>query len=128
MPPLYSAVIRVGSDDQEEPDPTERREEELMDYDEIEGKVSKGSGELLELKLAFKQLLARVDRHGLAIQALKSMLLSRGGFDEDEFLQHLKAAAAEKVDAQTCKKCGRALNSKHNRCMYCGEERPPQAL
>jgi hypothetical protein len=99
-----------------------------MDFDDVERKVSQSGGELVELKLAFKQLLARVDRHALAIQALKGMLLSRGGFSEDEFLEHLKRAAADKVDAKTCRKCGRALNPKHNRCMYCGEERPPQAL
>ena len=99
-----------------------------MDFDEIESKVSQGSGELMELKLAFKQLQARVDRHALAIQALKSMLLSRDGFSEDEFLEHLQHAAAEKVEAKTCQKCGRALNPKHQRCMYCGAERPPQAL
>ena len=99
-----------------------------MDFDDIERKVSTGGGDLMELKLAVKQLVTRIDRHALAIQALKGMLLSRGGFSEEEFLEHLERAAAEKVDGQTCRKCGRPLNAKLNRCMYCGEERPPQAL
>src|SRR5262245_12962029 len=99
-----------------------------MDLNEIERKVSQGGGELTELTAAVKQLLARVDRHALAIGVLKDMLLSRGEFSEDEFLERLGRAAAQKAEGRTCRKCGKALNAKHKRCMYCGEERPPDLL
>jgi hypothetical protein len=99
-----------------------------MDLNEIEKKVSQGGGELTELKAAVKQLLARVDRHALVIQVLKDMLLSRGEFSQDEFLERLERAVAQKAEGKTCRKCGKAMSAKHNRCMYCGEERPPELL
>lgn len=99
-----------------------------MNLNEIEKKVSESGGELLELAAAFKQLAARVDRHSLVIQALKEMLLSRGVFSEDEFLERLEHAAAQKAEAKSCRKCGKAMSAKHKRCMYCGAERPPELL
>jgi hypothetical protein len=99
-----------------------------MDLNDIENKVSQSGGELTELKAAVKQLLARVDRHALAIQVLKDMLLSRGGFSEDDFLKRLEHAIAHKAEGRICRKCGKAMSAKHNRCMYCGEERPPELL
>lgn len=94
-----------------------------MDPNDIERKVSQSGGEITELKDAVKQLLARVDRHAVVIQALKDMLLSRGDFNEDDFLERLEQAVAQKKEGMTCRKCGKALNAKHKRCMYCGEER-----
>jgi len=99
-----------------------------MDFNEIEKKVSQSSGELTELTAAVKQLLARLDRHALVIQVLKDMLLSRGEFSEDEFLDRLEHAAAQKAEGRTCRKCGKAMSAKHKRCLYCGEERPPELL
>ena len=98
-----------------------------MDFHEIE-KVSHSASELTELKAAVKQLLARVNRHSLVIQALKDMLLARGDFSEDEFLERLEHAVRQKADGRTCRKCGKAMSAKLNRCMYCGEERPPELL
>jgi hypothetical protein len=99
-----------------------------MGSDDLERKVSQGGAELTELKAAVKQLLERVDRHALVIQVLKDMLLSRGEFNEDQFLDRLATAAAQKADGRTCRKCGKAMSAKHKRCMYCGEERPPELL
>jgi hypothetical protein len=99
-----------------------------MDLNEMERKVSQSGGELTEVMAVVKQLLARVDRHALVIQVLKDMLVSRGEFSEDEFLERLEHAIAEKAEGRNCRKCGKALNAKHKRCMYCGEERPPELL
>ena len=99
-----------------------------MDYNDIENKVVQGGSEITELKAAIKQLVGRVDRHALVIQVLKDMLLSQGELNEDEFFKRLERAAAQKADAKNCRKCGKALNAKHNRCIYCGEERPPELL
>jgi hypothetical protein len=99
-----------------------------MDYDDIEKKVSQSGSELTELTAAVKQLLARVDRHAVVIQALKDMLLSREEFSEDEFLDRLEHAIAQKTEGRTCRKCGKAMSAKHKRCMYCGEERPSELV
>ena len=99
-----------------------------MNPDDVERKVSQSGSELVELKAAVRQLQARVERHALVVQVLKDLLLAHGGFSEDEFLDRLKAAAAQKVDDKTCRKCGKVMNAKHARCMYCGEQRPPELL
>jgi uncharacterized OB-fold protein len=82
----------------------------------------------MELKAAVRQLQTRLDRHALVIGVLKDMLLSRSEGSQDEFLQRLERAVAEKDDGRTCRKCGKAMSAKHKRCMYCGEERPPELL
>ena len=100
-----------------------------MDRNEIEKKVSQSSGELTELKAALGRLQARVDRHALVIQVLKDLLLAQNAFTEDEFLQRLEQAIVEKkAEGNSCRKCGKAMSAKHNRCMYCGEERPPELV
>jgi ribose 1,5-bisphosphokinase PhnN len=99
-----------------------------MDLNEIGKKVSQSTTELTELQAAIKQLLARVDRHGLVIQVLKDMLLSRGESSEEEFLERLERTIAQKADGKTCRKCGKAMSANLNRCMYCGEERPPELV
>ena len=99
-----------------------------MDSDEVERKVSQSSSELVELRAAVRQLQARVDRQSLAIQVLNDMLLSAPGFSEDGFLERLQRAAAQKADDKACRKCGKAMSAKHSRCMYCGEQRPPDLL
>jgi uncharacterized low-complexity protein len=99
-----------------------------MDRDEIEKKVTQSGGELVELLAAVRQLQARVDRHSLVIAALKEMLLSQPGFSEDKFAQALERAVAQKAADKNCRKCGKAMSAKHNRCIYCGEPRPPELL
>ncbi|HEX3151463.1 MAG TPA: hypothetical protein VHR66_25520 [Gemmataceae bacterium] len=99
-----------------------------MDFDEVQKKVSQSGSELVELHAAVKQLQARVDRHTLVIQVLKEMLLSLDDFDADDFLERLQQAAARKADDKSCRKCGKPMSAKHNRCMYCGEQRPPELL
>jgi hypothetical protein len=101
---------------------------ELMDLSDIEKKVAQSGGELTELYATVKQLLARVDRHAMVIQVLKDMVLSRSDSSEDEFLERLERAIAQKKEARTCRKCGKAMSAKLNRCMYCGEERPPELV
>src|SRR5262245_45766001 len=99
-----------------------------MDFNDVEKRVAQSGSELTELKAAVKQLLARVDRHAMVIEALKDMLLSRGEFSEDQFLNRLERAAVKKAEGKTCRKCGKAMSAKHNRCIYCGEERPFELL
>jgi len=99
-----------------------------MEFDEVANKVLQSGGELVELKADLRQLQARVDRNTLVIQVLKEMLLAQGGFREEEFADRLQRAAAQRTADKACRKCGKPLNPKHNRCMYCGEPRPPELL
>ena len=99
-----------------------------MDLNEIERKASQSHTEVAELKAALRQLQARVDRHALVIGVLKDMVLSGDGAAEDDFLDRLEQAAAQKTDGKGCRKCGKAMSPKHSRCIYCGEARPPELL
>ena len=99
-----------------------------MDYDEVEKKVTQSGSELVELHAAVRQLQARVDRNSLVIAALKEMLLSQPGVTEETFAQSLERAVAQKAADKNCRKCGKALSARHNRCIYCGEPRPPELL
>jgi hypothetical protein len=99
-----------------------------MNSDEVERKISQSGSELVELHAAVRQLQARVDRQSLVIQVLKEMLLTQGGLREEEFLDRLQHAAARKAGDKSCRKCGKPMSPKHNRCMYCGEPRPPELL
>jgi hypothetical protein len=99
-----------------------------MEYHEVENKLLQSGTELVELQATVRQLQARVDRHSLVIQVLKAMLLAQGGFSEDAFLERLGHAAAQRVDDKACRKCGKAMSPKHKRCIYCGEQRPPELL
>ena len=102
---------------------------EFDEFDEIERKVSQTGGEVTELCAAVRQLLARLDRHALVIQVLKDMLLtSCGESAEDEFLKRLEQVAAQKAAGNACRKCGKAMSAKHNRCIYCGEARAAELL
>jgi predicted amidophosphoribosyltransferase len=99
-----------------------------MEYEEVERKVSQSGSELVELQAAVRQLQSRVDLHSLVIQALKEILLTRGGLREDEFLAQVQKAAAQKAADKNCRKCGKAMSAKHSRCMYCGEQRPAEFM
>src|SRR5262245_56366361 len=94
-----------------------------MDADEVEKRIRQSGSESIEVQAALKQLSARLDRHSLVIGVLKDMLLAQGGMNEDEFLERLENAARQKANDRKCRKCGKAMNPKHNRCLYCGEQR-----
>ena len=99
-----------------------------MDLNEIARNASQSHTEVAELQIVVRQLQARVERHALVIQVLKDILLAGGKAAEDDFLNRLEQAAAQKTDARICRKCGKAMSLKHNRCIYCGEARPPELL
>jgi ribosomal protein S27AE len=99
-----------------------------MDADDYERKVLQTGSTLAELQETIRHLQSRVDRQALVIQALKEMLLSHGGFSEDQFLEKLQLAATQKLDSKKCSKCGKAMNAKHLRCIYCGEARGTEFL
>lgn len=94
-----------------------------MSSDEAAKLSRQNSSNLIEAQATIKQLQARLDRHSLVIGVLKDLLLAQGGISEDEFLERLENAARQRAEDRNCRKCGKALNPKHTRCLYCGEQR-----
>ena len=90
----------------------------------LEKSGTPSASEVAELKAGLRQLQARVDRQSVVIQVLRDMLLSVTKSTEAGFLDQVAKAIAEKADTKDCRKCGKALNPKHARCMYCGEAKP----
>jgi hypothetical protein len=99
-----------------------------VDSDDVEKKVLQSGSDLVELHGAMKQLQSRVDRLVLIVQVLKEMLLAQGGFSEDQFLEQLQRAAAQKAESKNCHKCGKVMSPRQNRCIYCGEMRPTELI
>jgi hypothetical protein len=100
-----------------------------MDPIELARKTAQTQSDLAELKATVRQLQVRVDRQALVLQVLKEMLLAGRAAAEDDFLARLEQlAAAQKVEDKVCGKCGKPMSARHNRCMYCGEARPPELV
>lgn len=99
-----------------------------MDFDDIARAASQSGHEIAELKTRLRQLQTRLDRHGLVIQVLRDMLMAANPAAEVEFYERLKKVAIDAAESNTCTKCGKMLNSKHNRCLYCGEPRSAEIL
>lgn len=74
----------------------------------------------------------RLERLILVNAALWSLLQDKTGLTEQDLLDRVKlldgmdGAADGKLargPSSKCEQCGRTLNSRHNRCLYCGAER-----
>jgi ribosomal protein L32 len=97
-----------------------------MDPEELEKRYSQSNAATLELKTLVKQLQSRLERQALILGVLKDMLLAGDKKLEQDFLERLSAAAANRVaekDTNVCHACGKAMSPKHTKCMYCGEIR-----
>ena len=97
-----------------------------MDPEELEKRYQQSSSAVLELKTLIKQMQARMERQALILGVLKDMLVAGDKKLEQDFLDRLSSAAANKVaekDTNSCHACGKAMSPKHTKCMYCGEPR-----
>jgi len=92
---------------------------------DLEAKVAEGQHTLSDLKDAVRRLEQRVEKQALMLKATCSLLLERKAISEADLLARIQQLAAEKNSeaVRTCSACGRTLNPKHNKCMYCGEAR-----
>lgn len=92
---------------------------------DLEARVAEGQHSLSDLKDAVRRLEQRVEKQTLMLKAMCSLLLDRAAIAEADLLARVQKFAAEKTSesARTCPACGRTMNAKHNKCMYCGEAR-----
>src|SRR5271154_5165027 len=100
-----------------------------MDPSEMAKRVAQTQTDLADIKATLRQLVTRLDRQALVIRTLKDMFLAGNAAAETDFLARLAQhtqAAVDSGDGRVCGKCGKAMSPKHNRCIYCGEARPPE--
>jgi ribosomal protein L40E len=77
-----------------------------------------------------RALERRVEVQATVLQALARLLAERLGLSDAEVLEYVQRAEAERQAAErrTCTKCGNRLPPRKTRCIYCGEDHPPQAV
>jgi ribosomal protein S27AE len=76
------------------------------------------------------QLQQTVDRLVLINMAMWDLIKSRTGLMESDLIKQMQvvdlrdgvADGRVTPQAATCPKCGRTINSRHTRCLYCGEQ------
>ena len=78
----------------------------------------------------FRDTVADLERHvekqASLLRALYSLLSERLGLTDAELLarfQEIDAGRGEREAAIRCAACGRPVNLRHNRCLYCGATR-----
>ena len=86
-------------------------------------KLDEARGEIATLRDAVAELQRRVEKQAVLLRALFALLSERQGLTEAELLDRFRQAETERASApaKMCSHCGRAVNLKHHRCLYCGE-------
>jgi hypothetical protein len=79
-------------------------------------------GEIRALREAVADLQRRLEKQAVLAQALFTLLSAKQGLTEAELLGRFRRIEVEKAGAtaKKCPECGRAVNQRTHRCLYCG--------
>lgn len=82
--------------------------------------------EIAGLQDTIADLQQRIDRQALLMRALFLLLIKRAGLTEQELLDSFHRCELETASqpVKKCVSCGRAVNLRNNRCMYCDQPSP----
>jgi hypothetical protein len=95
---------------------------------ELDRAVSEGHRDIGDLREAVVELERRLAKQALVIRALLALLGEKQGLTEDELMEHVRRLASDASrPLKACPRCGRGLSARHDHCLYCGEECPPQS-
>jgi hypothetical protein len=75
------------------------------------------------LQDAVAELQRRDEKQAVLLRTLFALLSERHGLTEADLLAHFRKVEAEKAGTppRKCSRCGRPVNPRHHRCLYCGE-------
>jgi ferredoxin len=92
-------------------------------------KLDEARREITALRDAAADLQRRVEKQALLLRAFFALLGERHGLTEEELLDRFRQAETEQANApvKLCAHCGRPVNQRHHRCLYCGEACPVQS-
>jgi hypothetical protein len=93
--------------------------------DDLERRVSEGQHGITDLKESVRRLEQRVEKQALVLKAICSLLLERHVVSEADLLGRIQRLGEERSSeaARDCAACGRPMNLKHQKCLYCGAAR-----
>jgi hypothetical protein len=82
--------------------------------------------EIRSLQEAMADLQRQVHQQRVLMRALFGLLQERQGLTEADLLDHFRQASAERAAGafKVCTRCGRRVNLRFERCMYCEEPHP----
>jgi len=85
-------------------------------------KLDEARGEIADLRDAVAELQRRVEKQAVLMRALFALLSERQGPTKAELLDRFRQCEADRASAppKMCSECGRAMNLRHHRCLYCG--------
>ena len=94
----------------------------------VESKANQARDDVARHKIRLEQLEFHVERMALASQAMWELLKERAGLTEPELLAKIAeidlrdGARDQRMSPQmtTCPSCQRKLNTRSDRCLYCG--------
>ncbi len=89
-----------------------------------EGKnLEEARGEIVVLQEVVAELERRLETQAVLLRAVFALLNERHGFTEAELLGRFWEVEAERAGAppKRCSRCGRGVNLRHLRCLYCNE-------
>jgi hypothetical protein len=80
-------------------------------------------GDIAQLQQKIADLQRRIDKQAVLLRALFLLLRDQGNVSEEKLLERFQECEAwrNKSDVVRCRNCGRTVNMRHNRCLYCNE-------
>jgi ribosomal protein L32 len=93
------------------------------------GKLEDTRREIDILRETVSDLERRLEKQAVLLRALFALLGERPGFTEAELIERFRQVETYKACAPAikCPSCGRAVNLRHHRCLYCGEACPVES-
>jgi hypothetical protein len=85
--------------------------------------LDEARADIRSLREAVADLQRRVEKQAVLLRALFALLGQKQDLTEAELLDLFRRVEADRASApaKKCSQCGRAVNQKTLRCLYCGE-------
>src|SRR5690349_13725138 len=86
--------------------------------------------DVARLRDTIAELRKRVDHQAVLLRTMFGLLQEKHGFTAADLLDRFRTDLAEhaKPSPKMCKNCGRAVNLKFHRCMYCETPQPVESV
>ncbi|HEY3965647.1 MAG TPA: hypothetical protein VGM05_13905 [Planctomycetaceae bacterium] len=91
---------------------------------DVRRKLDEARGDVVKLREMIEELQGHVENQGILLRALFLLVQEKHGITEAELLDRFRTALGERAPPKMCFSCGRSVNLKFQRCMYCDKPQP----